>query len=73
MLGKRLRHCKDAAARPQSGWPRTRGERVIKPSEADGGDRAVPSRQGLERYIELRPQTQPASDADKLDDLGTHR
>ena len=53
MLGERLRHCKNAAARPQSSGARTRSEGFVELGEAGGRDRAVPTRHGLERYIEL--------------------
>jgi hypothetical protein len=73
MLGKRFRHCKDAAAHPESGAARTRGDDLVEPGKAGRRDRAVPARHGLERYIEFGLQTQPAGDLAQLDDLDTHR
>jgi hypothetical protein len=65
MLGERLRHCKDEAARPQSGDARTSGESLVEPSEAGGRDPAVTLRYGVERRIRLGSQIHPASDAAK--------
>jgi hypothetical protein len=73
MLGESLRDCKDEAARPQSGGARKSGESLVEPSEAGGRDPAVASGYGVERRIEIGAQVEPASDAAKLDDLGTHR
>ena len=73
MLSEGLRHCKDEAARPQSGGARASGESLVEPSEAGGSDPAVTLRHGVERRIQLGAQVEPASDAAKLDDVGTHR
>ena len=73
MLSEGLRHCKDEAARPQSGDARTSGESLVEPSEAGGRDPAVTLRYGVERRIQLGSQIHPASDPAKLDDIGTHR
>ena len=63
MLGKRLRDCKDEAARPEScrGSARTSGERCVELSKPCGRDRAVALREGLKRRVEVGLQIEPAS------------
>ena len=56
MLGERLGHCKDAAARPQSGGARTSGEDFVKPGKVGRRNRTVASRRGFERRIKLGPR-----------------
>ena len=68
MLGERLGDCKDQAARPQSGGARTRGERGFEIGKLCDRRCAVALRDGLERPIGARAQTEPATDAAKLDD-----
>ena len=73
MLGKRLRHCKDAAARPQSGEAGTGGEDFVEPGKTGRRDRTVASPHAFQHHIELGCQAEPASDMAKLDNFDTHR
>src|SRR5271168_4926360 len=72
MLDEPLRDRKDAAPDLQTGGIRASRKRAVQLAKTGGRHRTVPSRDGLERRIELRAQTQAASDAALLDDCGTY-
>ena len=76
MLGERLRDCKDEAARPKSCRLRagTRGERLVEIGQAvRSRSRCWPCATASSAASRSVPRSSLASDAAKLDDLGTDR
>jgi hypothetical protein len=72
MLDEPFRDRKDAAPHLRTDGIRASRKRAFQLAKPGGRHRTVPSRHGLERRIELRAQTQAASDAAQLDDRGTY-
>jgi hypothetical protein len=72
MLGERFRHCEYATTCPKIGDTRASGDRLIEPGKAADCHRAVPSRPGPERRVEVGAKIEPETDATKADDLGTY-
>jgi hypothetical protein len=73
MLGERLRHCKDAAARPKSGGVRMSRELGIEGGKMSGSDCNVASRYGSKRAGQIGAHSEPERDPAKLDNLGAYR
>lgn len=78
MLGKHLRHRKNAAARPEPdprSWPGTgqASQSLIISGKALNRYRAVTSRHGIKGGIEFGVRFEAASDPAKPDDLGSYR
>ena len=78
MLIERLRHCKNASARPEPD-PRSRpgiGQGRQPPVEAGkafGRSRAVTSRNGIKRRVQLGILIEAVSDTAQADDFGSDR